>query len=481
MTLPKQLTPRSVWAHFWELCCYPHSSGNTAALAAHIEAFAAANGIPCTRDAAGNLLLSKPASKGYETHEGVILQGHIDMVAVKEPTCPHDPARDGVVPQYADGWVFADGTSLGGDNGIAVAMAMAVLEDDTLAHPPLTVLLTNDEETGMFGATAVDVSGVTARRLLNLDSEEEGVLTVSCAGGVRACGTLPLVREQRRGVRLTLSLQNLSGGHSGVEIHHGRGNAIKLLATVVRQCMAGFSASLLSLSGGEKENAIPAFATAVLLVKQEELPHWQTLVRALEATLRDRYRDTDPYLTLTLTVGDSEEAAVFTADAATRLLALAVDTPDGVIAKSDFDPTLVQTSLNLGVLRTESQTATMMWSVRSAVTEEKRALAALLTQAATAQGANISFSGEYEAWEYRADSPLRDILVAVWQEMTGQPPEVQGIHAGLECGQLAAKLPGLDAVSFGPTMEGVHTPAERLQVASVERTWNYLLNILEAL
>lgn len=475
------LEPQAVWAHFAAICAIPHGSGNTAALADHIEAFACEKGIACRRDAAGNLVLTKPAAPGYEDHPGVILQGHIDMVAVKEPDCPQDLERDGIEPLEQEGWVSARGTSLGADNGIAVAMALAVLEDNRLPHPPLTVLLTNDEEIGMLGAVAADLSDITARRLINLDSEEEGILTVSCAGGLSVLASLPLSREEREGLALTLALKNLSGGHSGVEIHKGRGNAIKLLTAVLRQCLRGLPGGILELSGGAKDNAIPTDAVARLLIDPAQLPAWQTLCKALEAELRDRCKETDPYLELYCTTGAVRTASVLTEESAARLLDLAGDTPDGVIARTAFDPDLVQTSLNLGVLNAVGDTAALTWSVRSSVSAEKAALTEELRQAVEKAGAVFSVSGAYEGWEYREDSPLRETLAATWQELSGVAPTVQGIHAGLECGPLCGKLPGLDAVSLGPEMEGVHTTGERVRVASVKRTWEFLVASLAKL
>ncbi len=477
----QSLEPRAVWRHFEQICAVPHGSGNTAALADRIEAFAAEKGIACRRDTYGNRILYKPASPGYEGHPGVILQGHIDMVAVKEPDCPLELERDGLILTVEDGWVLAIGTSLGADNGIAVAMALAVLEDNALAHPPLTVLLTTDEEIGMLGATAADLSDITARRLINMDSEEEGVLTVSCAGGLTAEAILHLSRETREGLTLTVALKNLSGGHSGMEIHKGRGNATKLLAAVLRQSLCGLSAGICTFSGGAKDNAIPTDATATLLIPAGELTAWQTLCKALEAELRDRYRDTDPYLELCCMAGETANAPVLTEDTADRLLALVIDTPDGVIARSCFDPELVQTSLNLGILRVTEDVARMTWSVRSSVGAEKAALAAVLQKAADDNGATFTTGGAYEAWEYREDSPLRDTLSTTWEALYGAVPTIQGIHAGLECGVFSGKLPGLDAVSLGPAMEAVHTTGERVNVASVERIWRFLVTALERL
>ncbi len=481
MTSTLNIEPQNVWDWFSRICTVPHGSGDTGALADLIVRFAKERGLSCRRDTAGNVILRKPASRGYEDHPEVILQGHLDMVAVKDADFPGDPARDGVCPVCRDGWVFAPGTSLGGDDGIAVAMALAILDSDTLPHPPLTVLLTNDEEIGMLGVTAAGLSDIQARRLINIDSEEEGVLTVSCAGGMTAVITLPLTRETRTGTALTLRLSHLTGGHSGVEIHKGGANADKLMAAILRQCLSGLDAGIAELSGGEKDNAIPTDAVVRLIADPAQIPAWQTLIRALEAELRDRYKETDPYLTLDCAIGGAETADTLTAASAATLLNLTADTKNGVIAYSDFDPALVRTSLNLGILRTAPKQATLTWSVRSAVEQEKAALAAHLTAMAEENGAVFSQSGAYSAWEYRQDSPLRELLAALWEEQTGHAPRVCGTHGGLECGPLCGMLPGLDAVSIGPDMEGIHTTAERLNVASVGRIWTFLTAALARL
>lgn len=481
MTSTPKMDPQNVWDWFYRICAVPHGSGNTGALSDMIVRFARERRLSHRRDAAGNVVIYKPASKGYEDHPAVILQGHLDMVAVKDSDHSGDPEKDGVRPVCRDGWVSADGTSLGGDDGIAVAMALAILESDTLAHPPLTVLLTNDEEIGMLGVAAADLSDIQARRLINIDSEEEGVLTVCCAGGMMSTVTLPLSRETRTGTALTLRLSHLSGGHSGVEIHKGRGNADKLMAAILRQCLSGLLAGIVEFSGGTKDNAIPTDATARLIAEPAQIPAWQTLIRALEAELRDRYRETDPYLTLSCEIGGTETADTLTESSAAALLNLAADTKNGVIAYSDFDPALVRTSLNLGILRTSPDKAALTWSVRSAVEEEKAGLAAHLSAMAEENGAVYTQSGVYSAWEYRQDSPLRELLSSVWEEQTGAAPQVRGTHGGLECGPLCGMLPGLDAVSVGPEMEGVHTTAERLNVASVARVWQFLKTALARL
>jgi len=477
MSVLSNLEPRAVWKHFEAICAIPHGSGNTVALADYIAAWAKEKGIPCVRDGAGNLRLEKAAAKGYEDHPPVILQAHIDMVAVKDADCPLDLDTDALDVFVENGWVGAAGTSLGGDDGIGVAMAMAVLELP-LPAPAVTVLLTNDEETGMFGVTAMDLSEVTARRLINLDSEEEGVFTVSCAGGARVNFHLPLDRVQPVGEPITLTLSGLTGGHSGAEIHKGRANGTKLLAAAIKAGVQELGGCLADFDGGSKDNAIPTDATATLWV--ENTAGWEAFCQNFEAQAKARFVETDPALTLTLTAATAAQPPL-TAKSAAALLALVADTPDGVQAKEAFDDTLVRTSLNLGILRTADSAAVITFSVRSSVCAERDALITTLKAAAAEQNPAVSVSGVYDPWEYRADSPLREVMVDTYRALTGKTPVVMGIHAGLECGPLCGKLPGLDAVSIGADMRAIHTTAERLSVDSTARIWTFLTETLARL
>ena len=477
MSVLSNLEPRAVWEHFDAICAIPHGSGNTVALADHIAAWAKEKGIACVRDDAGNLRLWKAAAKGYEDHPPVILQAHIDMVAVKDADCLLDLNADGLDVFVENGWVGARGTSLGGDDGIGVAMAMAVLELP-LPAPAVTVLLTNDEEIGMLGVTDMDLSAVTARRLINLDSEEEGVFTVSCAGGGKVKMTLPLDRVQPTGEAVTLTLDGLTGGHSGPEIHKGRANAIKLLAAAIKAGVQELGGCLASFDGGSKDNAIPTDATATLWV--EDTAGWEAFCRRFAVEAQARFAQTDPALTLKLTAA-KEAQPPLTAQSADALLALVADIPDGVQAKETFDDTLVRTSLNLGVLRTAADAAAITFSIRSSVCAERDALVDTLKTAAAAQNATVRVSGVYDPWEYRADSPLRDVMVDVYRTLAGKEPIVMGIHAGLECGPLCGKLPGLDAVSIGADMQAIHTTAERLSIDSTARIWTFLTTVLAQL
>ena len=470
MAVLDTLAPRRVFHYFEELCGIPHGSGNTKAISDFCMAFARQHGLDAEQDAYNNVLIRKPGSAGYETHPLVILQGHLDMVCEKEPERSIDFTRDGL-ELFLDGdWIGARGTTLGGDDGIAVAMGLAILEDDTLAHPPLEVLFTTDEETGMDGAVGLDASRLKGRTLINADSEEEGVLTVGCAGGARAELRIPVTREPVDAPCYTVTVDGLIGGHSGAEIHKGRLNANIVMGRFLQSLPEGFR--LVTLAGGLKDNAIPRQTVCVLAGDDP--------TAAASAFAAAAQIPADPDLTITVAPAPAAKTAVTAADSR-RVAEFLATVKNGVQAMSRHIEGLVETSLNLGVLELEEAALRATFSVRSSVGESKTALLADLEQTAAAFGGTYSSHGHYPAWEYREVSPLRDVMVAVYEEQTGEKPVVKAIHAGLECGLFSEKLPGLDAVSFGPRMRDIHTTRERLCISSTERTYAYLCRVLERL
>ncbi len=470
MAVLDTLAPRRVFHYFEELCGIPHGSGNTKAISDFCMAFARQHGLDAEQDAYNNVLIRKPGSAGYETHPPVILQGHLDMVCEKEPERSIDFTRDGL-ELFLDGdWIGARGTTLGGDDGIAVAMGLAVLEDDTLAHLPLEVLFTTDEETGMDGAVGLDASRLRGRTLINADSEEEGVLTVGCAGGARAELRIPVTREPVDAPCYTVTVDGLIGGHSGAEIHKGRLNANIVMGRFLQSLPEGFR--LVTLAGGLKDNAIPRQTVCVLAGDDP--------TAAASAFAAAAQIPADPDLTITVAPAPAAKTAVTAADSR-RVAEFLATVKNGVQAMSRHIEGLVETSLNLGVLELEEAALRATFSVRSSVGESKTALLADLEQTAAAFGGTYSSHGHYPAWEYREVSPLRDVMVAVYEEQTGEKPVVKAIHAGLECGLFSEKLPGLDAVSFGPRMRDIHTTRERLCISSTERTYAYLCRVLERL
>ena len=472
------LRPEGVFACFEGLCGIPHGSGNTKAISDYICNFARENGIRYVQDELNNVLLFGEASQGYEEHAPVILQGHMDMVCDKDEGCPIDMEKDGLDVTHDGQYVFAKGTTLGGDNCIAVAMAMALLADKTIPHPPIEVILTVDEETGMDGATGVDLTSLKGRRMINLDSEDEGVFTVSCAGGARADILLPVTRRAVYGPCVKLTVEGLQGGHSGVEIHKNRANANKdVMCQLLTRVQERMPLCLTKLEGGAKDNAIAHSAQTTFVVLGMDSEQINDVIAEVQAEVQEAFDE--PGLIIR---GENVDAlggnALSTEDTA-KVIGLLQSVPNGVQSFIEDNEEMVQTSLNLGVMRLEEDGMHITFSVRSSVEQEKRALLNLLQERAEFFGAQYSERGEYPAWEYRRESPLREQMVEVFRKMYGWEPEVVAIHAGLECGLLAQKLPGLDCVSIGPNMKDIHTSREKLEIASTERLWKYLLAVLK--
>lgn len=470
MRILEQLKPERVFWYFEELSRIPHGSGNCEAVSAWCVSVAKSLGLECERDEYNNVIIRKPASIGYENSPVVVLQGHLDMVCEKDIDCPLDMAKDGLFLNTDGEWVWANGTTLGGDDGIAVAMMLAILEDNVLAHPPLEALFTTDEETGMDGAIGLDGAHIAGRRLINIDSENEGVLTVGCAGGARADIALPVHRAPCNLPCVQVMVSGLIGGHSGVEIDKGRLNASITLGRFLQTLDEEYR--VVSLGGGNKDNAIPRQATCVLATHAD-------LTAAAAAFVANNAPATDPDLNITIVPVEAADTAL-TEEDSRRVATFLSTVPNGIVAMSRDIEGLVQTSLNLGVLRLEEE-LNATFAVRSSVSADKQALLKKLNEIALAFGGTCSTHSDYPAWEYRADSPLRDTMVATYQRLYGKKPTVEIIHAGLECGLLSEKMPDLDAVSIGPDMQDIHTARERLSVRSVARTYAYVCEILKEL
>ncbi len=472
------LQPEGVFSWFEKICAIPHGSGNTKAISDFLVEFAKERGLKYIQDGSNNVIIFKPGTLGLQNRAAVILQGHMDMVCEKDADCPIDMDTEGLDVTHDGEYVFARGTTLGGDNGIAVAYALAILDSDQIAHPPLEVVITVDEEVGMLGAEAIDVSMLEGRILLNLDSEEEGIFTVSCAGGATATIALPAPRRAVYGPCIRLCVDGLQGGHSGVEIHKNRANANKVMGELLSRIQALMPLCMTAFSGGSKDNAIPRSCQTTLVAMGMHLERINDIVEQLQKEVRENYDEPDAVIT-----ADDVDAlggnALSTQDTA-KVIALLCATPNGVQAMSQDIEGLVQTSLNLGIAKLDEEMK-LTFSVRSSVNEEKQTLLEQLKSLAEFQGASYSQMGEYPAWEYRKDSYLRDTMIRVYRDMFNAEPQVVAIHAGLECGLLGEKLPGLDCVSIGPEMHDIHTSREKLGIASVERTWNFVLEILKAL
>ena len=473
------LQPDKVFEYFEQICAIPHGSGNTKAISDYLVAFAEQHGLEYRQDELNNVIIFGQGTCGMEDHAPVIIQGHMDMVCEKDEDSPINMDTDGLDVTHDGEYVFAKGTTLGGDDGIAVAFALALLADESIPHPPLEVVITVDEETGMEGATGIDLSELKGRTLINIDSEEEGIFTVSCAGGARGTITMPVTRRAVYGPCIRLTVEGLQGGHSGVEIHKNRANANKVMGEFLSRIQKLMPLCLTKFSGGSKDNAIPRSCSVTLVAMGSHIDRINGVAEELEKEIRENYDEPEVRI-----YGDDVDAFggnALPTDLTAKVIALLCAAPNGVQAWSKDIEGLVQTSLNLGIAQLEKEQLRLTFAVRSSVNQEKRELLNQLAKLAEFNDAQYSEMGDYPAWEYRKESDLRDTMVEVYRDMFAKEPEVVAIHAGLECGILSDKLPGLDCVSIGPEMHDIHTSRERLGIESTKRTWNFLLEVLKRL
>lgn len=478
MAVLEGLEPRGVLHWFEELCRIPHGSGNTQALSDYLVQFGRDRGLAVQQDELGNVILCKPGTPGYENAPAVMLQGHMDMVCEMAPGCTKDMAREGLDLVVDGDLIYAEGTTLGADDGIAVAMGLALLDSKDIPHPPLEVVLTVDEEVGMKGAAGIDLSGLKSRLLLNLDSETEGEITAGCAGAARVDIAVPVKRDTFPGETVEITVSGLLGGHSGAAIDRGRANAMVLLGRILYAFLQENDGRLVTLSGGGKDNAIPVAASAVLTVADAEKT--TVICQKMEKIFRREYAVADSDIAVTAAPCRSDVLPM-DADSTHRVLALLQCAPNGVLERSREVEGLVQTSLNLGILATEADSVVATFCVRSNMNTQKEMLLQKLELLCDLLGGKMSVSGSYPAWEFREDSPLRALIVEVFTEQYGHAPKIEVLHGGVECGMLADKLPGLDAVSMGPEVSQIHTPRERMYISSVQRTWNLVVETLRRL
>ena len=455
---------------FEEFSAIPHGSGNTSLIADYLVDFAKKRGLEYKRDGADNVVIRKGATKGYESRPAVIFQGHLDMVAEKKPGARIDMEKEGLT-LYRDGdFLRAKDTTLGGDDGVALAYALALLDSDDIPHPDFEAVFTSDEEIGLLGAVAIDPEWIKGRLLINIDSDEEGVFTVGCAGGMRSDVTLPVKRTNSDTNAYKVKAYGFKGGHSGVEIDKGRVNANKALVDIIARIG---DISIKDIRGGNADNAIPRECECIFTSPIDP----SVLIERLGNEMKEKYKDIEPDIALSVEKIKSSVAGISVEDSK-NLIALLCELPSGIIAMSSDIEGLVETSLNMGILRLEGDKAEISFSVRSAKGAEKQALGDRLERIAKAHGADYSTRGEYPAWEYKKDSHLRDVMKKVYEDMYGSSPEIVIIHAGLECGIFSEKIEGLDCVSIGPNNYDIHTTEERLSLSSLKRVWEFLLQVL---
>ncbi len=481
----ENLSPHKVFHYFEEISAIPHGSGNIEAIGDYCMKFAESHGLKAVKEDCGSVIIYADGTGGFENCKPVILQGHLDMVCEKRADCNKNMETE-AIDLHTDGeWVWAEDTTLGGDDGIAVAYILALLDSPEIPHPPIEALLTSDEETGMTGAEELDGSLLSGRTLINIDSEEEGYLTVSCAGGVRSCCEYPLeFADSESGMcAVDIEVDKLLGGHSGVEIHKRRLNGHKVLADVLDYVYKQAEFFIADIKGGTKTNVIPKSAVAVVVAKAEDK---DLIINSASEYFREifhnEYGGSEPEAELV--VCESYEPVPerhLTADSTKKTIFVLMNSPDGVVTFMNNSPDAVKSSLNMGELCIENNKLKLGYLIRSNSASGKKAITEKLRSFTEYLDGKAVFDSDYPSWEYREDSPLRELMTEVFVEMYGRPPVINSIHAGLECGLLGQKLPGADMVSIGPDIENVHTPDERMNVASVMRTWDYLLAVLKAI
>lgn len=475
----ENLEPREVFHFFEEICMIPHGSGNLQKISDYLVSFAKDRNLEVTQDSELNVIIKAPGSAGYEDKEPVILQGHMDMVAVKEDGCDIDMMTEGLRTATDGEFVWAEGTSLGGDDGIAVAYCLALLDSKDIPHPPLEVVITTNEETGMFGAAAIDLSDLKGKKLINIDNEKEGQFIVSCAGGIRLYSQFPVKRESAVGSLLKVEISGLLGGHSGEMIKYGRGNANILLSRTLLEAMDKVEAKLVTIEGGVADNAIPSSATALVLVDEKDEDAFAESVNATLADIKGELEVKDPDVNIEVSeVAEAAEQNAVTLEDTRRVLTAICSMPDGVQAMSASVEGLVETSLNLGIIKCDEEKITIDQSLRSSVGSSKKALIRKVTSITEVFGGSYTASGEYPGWKFRKDSDLREHMVSVYEKMYGKKPVIEAIHAGLECGILSEKIEGLDCISIGPDMQDIHSAKEKLSIASTRNVWEFLKAVL---
>ncbi len=474
------LQPKIVWDIFEEICSVPRPSKKEEKIAAWVVEFAKKHNLEYKKDALGNIVVKKPATSGMEKLKPVVIQGHIDMVCEKNSDVEFDFDNDPIQPWIDGDWVRAKGTTLGADNGIGVAMGLAVMASNDIPHPPMEVLCTLDEETGLTGAIQLGTDLLNAKILINLDSEEDGTFTIGCAGGINTAGHFNYKSDSvpADSVAYTLAIKGLKGGHSGIEIHDGRGNAVKFLNRLLWHFEGKYDLRVSSFNGGNKHNAIPREAFAVLTIPKVHEQAFLENVSKCDATIKAEYSSKEPNVVVIASPAELP-ARVMQKDLQTKFLNCIYAMPHGVSRMSPDIEGLVQTSTNLAIVETRDTEIYVLTSQRSSSETEKNDIAAMVKAAFLLGGSEVVQGDGYPGWQPNVNSPILKTALKVFTGLTGKEARVEAIHAGLECGLIGEKYPGMDMLSFGPTMKDVHSPDERLNIPAVEKCFNLLKEILK--
>ena len=477
----ENVKPYDVFKYFEEMSQIPRGSGYEKAISDYLVKFAKDNNLEVIQDSALNVIIKKPATEGYENAPTVILQGHMDMVNEKNVGTEHDFDKDPLKLRIVDDMIYATGTTLGADNGIAVAYALAALASKDLSHPALEVLVTTEEETGMGGALALDPSSLKGKMLVNIDSEEEGTLLVSCAGGVRVKIQLPIQWEENTSnkVSCAIRVRGLKGGHSGMEINKERGNANKIMGRFLSNLSSMVELQLASLNGGAKMNAIPREMDAVLLVDADKVDLVKERVEVWNSIVKNELAATDAEVRFEFEALTAKVEKVFSKETTEKAITTLYLVPNGIRSMSMNIEGLVESSTNLGVVATSEGIVEFESAVRSSVKTLKTEIVGQMRTLAGVMGAELTTESDYPEWQYKADSQLREVFQKVYKDINGVEPHISAIHAGLECGLFTEKFGDVDMISFGPNLYDVHTPEEHMSISSVERMWDYLVAVLK--
>ncbi len=465
-----------VLSFFEEINKIPRGSGNEKQVSDFLVQFAKERNLWVHQDKANNVIIKKPASKGYENHKTVVIQGHMDMVLEKNEDVIHNFETDPIKVIYDGDFIHADGTTLGADNGIAVAMGMALLDDKDAIHPPLEVLITTDEEVGMIGASNLDGTLIDGRILLNIDSEVEGIFTVGCAGGVKIDSKIPIeFKDSSLNNFVKVSISGLEGGHSGIDIDKERANSNKLLGRLVERLISVEKIEVASLSGGAKDNAIPRYAEVICGCKDVE--SLKTTVNIFFEEIKNEYINSESNIVVDVVEFDRVEKVID--DRSIQNVISAINLMPNGIQSSNVKLNMPESSNNLGVVKMNENYVSLVCALRSASITKKAYLKDNIKRLILMCGGSVEFIGEYPAWEYKPESEIRDLYISLYKEMYNKEPKVETIHAGLECGLISEKIPDMDMVSFGPNLYDIHTPRERASISSIERVWNFLCESLK--
>lgn len=467
----KELEPTKVFRYFKEISDIPHGSGNTEEISKYLMNFAKERKLKAIYDSGRNIIIFKDGTKGFENSEPIILQGHMDMVCDKVPDCTIDMSKEGLTLCTDGKYLWADGTTLGGDDGIAVAYILAILDSGDIAHPPIEAVITRDEEIGLLGAAELEASYLKGKRLINIDSEDEGIFTAGCAGAMIYTANIPIEFESNTDNALRIEISGLTGGHSGIDIGKQRENAIKLLGKILHELSQNCDFSVCDINGGVRENVIPKQAHAVICL--EDTAKLTDIISNIKSELINIEKD------LKITISETESSKKLSKQSADKIITFLTNAKSTALKFNDKNEVL--TSLNLGVVSLTDNTFQASFMIRSNLKNEKEQQSDILDELVLSLGGSFEHSASYPAWEYAENSNLRENMANVFECLYGTPPKIETIHAGLECGIIADKIENLDAVSIGPNILEIHTPNEKLDIDSTKRTWEFLIEILKEL